>query len=114
MFLVKVLISGLLIAVVSSVARRHPGFGALIAALPLISVLGMVWLWLEKPDPSLMANHTEATFWYVLPSLPMFLVMPFLLRHGMDFWLVLAIGCSLTCVLYLLVTWVGSQCGLKL
>lgn len=73
---VKALLSGVIIAVVSEVAKRQPAFGALIASLPLISVMGMIWLWLAKPDAANMAAHAQATFWYVLPSLPMFLLIP--------------------------------------
>ena len=78
----KALISGILIAAASTLAKRYPGFGALVASLPLVSVLGMIWLWGEKPDAANMANHVGATFWYILPSLPMFIVMPALLRSG--------------------------------
>ena len=73
---IKAVLSGVLIAVISEVAKRHPGFGGLIASLPLVSILGMIWLWRERPDPINMAAHAEATFWFVLPSLPMFLVFP--------------------------------------
>lgn len=71
----KALISGALIAAASEVAKRFPGIGALIASLPLVSVLGMIWLWRDKPDAENMADHAGATFWYVIPSLPMFLVL---------------------------------------
>ncbi|MBF0875816.1 DUF3147 family protein [Gluconobacter cerevisiae] len=110
-FILKCLISGLLIATASGVARRFPGFGALIASLPLVSVLGMIWLWLEKPDRVVMSRHAEATFWYVLPSLPMFLLIPRLLRAGLPFWLALAAGCALTIVLYLCTTWALTRFG---
>jgi hypothetical protein len=115
MFLaLKALISGILIAVASSLAKRYPGFGALIASLPLVSVLGMMWLWSEKPDAENMAAHASATFWYVLPSLPMFLLIPLLLRHGAPFWLSLAIGCLLTVLLYAAMTVIGPRFGLRL
>ena len=115
MFLaLKALISGVLIAIASTLAKRYPGFGALIASLPLVSVMGMMWLWWEKPDAENMAAHASATFWYVLPSLPMFLVIPALLRHGTPFWLSLAIGCVLTIVLYAAMTWIGPRFGLRL
>jgi hypothetical protein len=113
-FLLKAILSGLLIAAASTVARRYPGFGALIAALPLVSVLGMIWLWAEKPDAGNMAAHAGATFWYVLPSLPMFLLIPALLRHGVGFWLALAAGCLLTVALYAAMTAVGPRFGLRL
>jgi hypothetical protein len=81
----KAAISGILIAVASEVAKRYPGFGALVASLPLVSVLGMMWLWHDKPDAKNMAAHAGATFWYVLPSLPMFLLIPALLSRAQDF-----------------------------
>lgn len=110
----KAAISGVLIAVASQLAKRFPGFGALIASLPLVSVLGMMWLWKDKPDAANMADHVQATFWYVLPSLPMFLLMPALLRRGVPFWGTLAAGCTLTVVLYLGMTWIAPRIGLRL
>jgi hypothetical protein len=110
----KAALSGVLIAIVSQVAKRYPGFGALIASLPLVSVLGMLWLWRDKPDVPNMAAHVEATFWFVLPSLPMFLLIPWLLRSGVSFWIALAIGCAVTIGLYLGMTWLGPRIGLRL
>jgi hypothetical protein len=110
----KAALSGVIIAIVSQVAKRYPGFGALIASLPLVSVLGMIWLWRDKPDVPNMAAHVEATFWLVLPSLPMFLLIPWMLRSGMAFWLALAIGCAVTIGLYLGMTWLGPRIGLRL
>ena len=72
-------------AVVSQLARRFPGFGALVASLPLISLLGIIRLWRDKPDAKTMADHIQATFWYVLTSLPMFLLIPAMLRRGLPF-----------------------------
>ena len=111
---IKAAISGIIVAIVSEVAKRYPGFGALIASLPLVSVLGMIWLWHDKPDVPNMAAHVQATFWFVLPSLPMFLLMPWLLRSGVGFWVALAIGCALTILLYLAMTALGPRFGLRL
>jgi hypothetical protein len=113
-FFLKAALSGLVVAAVSTVARRYPGFGALIASLPLVSVLGMIWLWHEKPDASNMAAHAQATFWFVLPSLPMFLLIPAMLRAGWSFWAALIAGCTLTVLLYLAMTWIGPRFGLRL
>ena len=112
--LIKAGVSGVIIAVVSELARRLPAFGALIASLPLISVMGMLWLWRDRPDTVNMAAHAEATFWYVLPSLPMFLLIPFLLRKGIGFYPSLLAGCGLTVALYLAMIAVGPRLGLKL
>ena len=110
----KALISGALIAIASTLARRYPGFGALVASLPLVSVLGMIWLWNDKPDAANMAAHASATFWYVLPSLPMFLLIPALLRHNIGFWPSLAIGCAVTVMLYGAMTWLAPRFGVQL
>ncbi len=111
---IKALVSGIIIAAVSEIAKRNPGFGALVASLPLVSVLGMVWLWRDTHDPIGMAAHARATFWFVLPSLPMFLAIPALLGRGVPFWLALAAGCLLTIALYLAMTWVAPHFGLRL
>lgn len=111
---IKAGLSGIIIAIVSEVARRYPGWGALIASLPLVSILGMIWLWRDTNDVTRMAAHAEATFWFVLPSLPMFLLVPFLLRSGASFWLALLLGCGLTMLLYYLMTIIGPRFGLQL
>ena len=112
--ILKAAISGVIIAAVSEIAKRWPGFGALVASLPLVSILGMLWLWRDKPDTVNMADHVQATFWYVLPSLPMFLLIPILLRKGLGFYPSLVSGCVLTVVLYSAMTLVGPRFGLKL
>ena len=110
----KAAISGILIAIASTLAKRYPGLGALTASLPLVSVLGMMWLWHDRPDAENMAAHAGANFWYVLPSLPMFLLIPLLLRHGIGFWVALVAGCALTIALYAAMTWLGPRFGLQL
>ena len=109
----KALLSGALIVAIAEIGKRLPTLGALIASLPLVSVLGMILLWNTRPDTENMAVHAEATFWYVLPSLPMFLLIPWLLRHGTSFWLALALGCVLTVVLYLLMAHFGPRLGIR-
>ena len=112
--LAKALLSGVLIAFISEIGKRLPTFAALVASLPLVSVLGMVLLWRERPDAENMAIHAEATFWYVLPSLPMFLAIPAMLRAGVNFWLSLGLGCLLTVGIYLLMMHFGPRLGLRL
>jgi hypothetical protein len=111
---IKAAISGIIIAIVSEVARRSPGWGALIVSLPLVSILGMIWLWRDTHDPVRMAAHAQATFWFVLPTLPMFLLIPAMLRQGLPFWLALAAGCAITILLYLAMTLIGARFGLRL
>jgi hypothetical protein len=112
--ILKAAISGAIIAIVSETAKRSPGAGALIASLPLVSILGMIWLWRDTHDPVRMEAHVGATFWYVLPSLPMFLLVPALMKHGAPFWAALGAGCLLTVGLYVAMTAIGPRFGLRL
>jgi len=111
---IKALLSGVIVAAVSEIAKRYPGLGGLVASLPLVSVLGMMWLWRDTHDPQRLADHASGTFWFVLPSLPMFLLIPALLKRGAPFWAALAAGCLLTMGLYLATLWIGPRLGLKL
>ncbi len=110
----KASLSGLIIAAVSEIAKRSPGIGGLLASLPLVSTLAMIWLWRDTRDPLLIAAQAEATFWFFLPSVPMFLIIPWLLRNGYAFWTALAVGCIVTMVLYLVMIWITSRFGIQL
>ncbi len=79
---IKALVSGALIAAASEVARRNPGWGGLIASLPLVSMLALVWLWRETHDPARAADFLTGTTLYVIASLPAFASMIVLLRRG--------------------------------
>ena len=111
---IKALLSGALVGLVSETARRNAALGALFASLPLVSVLGMIWLWRDTHDTARLADHAQATFWYVIPSLPMFLLMPALLRRGVGFWPALLAGCALTVVLYGVTVAVAARVGVRL
>jgi hypothetical protein len=112
--ILKAAISGVIIAAVSEIAKRSPGIGGMLASLPLVSTLAMIWLWRDTRDPLLIAAQAEATFWFFLPSVPMFLVIPALLRHGTGFWLALLAGCALTIALYLAMVLVAPRFGVRL
>jgi hypothetical protein len=113
-FVTRALLSGIIIALIALVGRKAPAIAALVASLPLISILGIVWLWRDTGDPRLLADHAEATFWYVLPSLPMFLIIPYMLRSGLNFWVALATGMALTIVLYLATIGIAARFGVRL
>jgi hypothetical protein len=70
-------------------------------------------LWRDTHDLERMADHSEATFWFVLPSLPMFLLLPFLLRTGVPFWVALTSGCVVTIGLYGLMIMLGPRLGIQ-
>lgn len=109
----KAALSGVIIAIASEVAQRRPGWGALIGSLPLVAVLAMIWLWRDTGDTARIAAYAEATFWLVLPTLPMFLVLPTLLRGGVGFWVALLASCLLTVALYLATVWLLPKLGIS-
>jgi len=113
-FIVKCVVSGVLVAVVAEVAKRSPTFGAVVASLPLISLLAFLWLWHDTGDKEQIAALAQGTFWFVLPSLPLFLVLPALLRGGVGFWPSLGAACALTVGLYLIMVWVLGRLGVTL
>ena len=111
---IKAAISGVIVALVSEIARRFPGWGGLIASLPLTSLLAMIWLWRDSGDSLRVADLASSTFWFIIPSLPLFVVLPMLLRSGMAFWAALAVMIAGTLALYALMFWAGPRLGLKI
>jgi len=93
---VKIVLTAGVIVVVTKVQEFSDRLSALLIALPLTSLLAMVWMHGSGQSPQRIANHAEGTFWFVLPTLPMFLVLPWMLRHGWNFWLALAANALLT------------------
>ena len=112
--IVKAALSGVVIVAASEVARRSPTYGALLVSLPLMSILAMIWLWRDTGDVSRIAALSQGTFWLVLPTLPMFLLMPALLRYGAGFWVALLASSALTVVLYLVMLWILPRLGVHI
>jgi hypothetical protein len=100
MDVVKLLVTALLIVIVTKVQLFHERLSALLIALPFTSLIAMVWMHKEKQSSTRIANHAEGTFWFVLPTLPMFLVFPWLLRQGWTFWPALLANCAMTIALF--------------
>jgi hypothetical protein len=110
----KALLSGVIVAAASEAAKRSPTYGSLILSLPLLSILAMIWLWRDTGDSQRIAALSEGTFWLVLPTLPLFLMLPVLLRHGLSFWLALGASCAMTFVLYLVTLWLLPKLGVNI
>ena len=74
----------------------------------------MIWLWRDGTGSGQLADYIQNTFWFFLPSIPMFLVIPILLRRGLPFWPALGLGCGLTILLYLAMTAALARYGVRL
>ncbi|HVA55431.1 MAG TPA: DUF3147 family protein [Gammaproteobacteria bacterium] len=99
-YAVKVVISAALIVLVSEIAKRSSVFGALLASLPLVSLLAFVWLYYETGDVRKISRLSLDIFWLVIPSLLLFLILPWLLRRGLTFWPSLLLACAATTMAY--------------
>jgi hypothetical protein len=112
--LLKALLSGAIVAAASEIARRWPGIGGLIVSLPLVSLLAFIWLWRDTGDGERVAQLAQSAFWFFLPSMPMFLALPAMLRAGWGFWPSLAAAVALTLALYAAFFAAAPRLGIRL
>ena len=112
--LLKALLSGAIVAAVSEIARRFPGWGGLVASLPLVSLLAMTWLYIDSGDNAKVAGLAASTFWFIIPSMPLFVIIPLMLRAGWSFAVTMAVAIAVTIALYALMFWAAPRLGLKL
>lgn len=101
-YFAKIALSALIIVAVSEIAKRNSGFAALVASLPLTSLLAIIWLRFEGAQVTQIAELSQQIFWLVLPSLILFLLLPVLLRYGLAFWLSLSLASAATILCYFL------------
>jgi hypothetical protein len=99
-YILKFFVSAIIIVLVSEIAKRSSGFAALIASLPLTSLLAIIWLHIDGSESTQIAELSSQIFWLVLPSLVLFLVLPLLLKQGIGFWPSLAFSATATIVCY--------------
>lgn len=109
----KYLLTAAVVVLVSEFAKRSDKLGGLLAALPLVTVFTLVWLYVERQPAEKIANHAWYTFWYVVPTLPMFLVFPWLLAR-LGFWPALLAGVVFTVLCFALFALLMRRFGIEL
>ena len=112
--IVKTLLTAVIIVGISEIAKRYTTFAALLAALPLTSLLAMIWIYIDTKDAGRIADLSISIFWLVLPTLLFFLVLPWLLKQQYNFWLSLVISSVVMIVFYLGYATIGKKLGLPL
>ena len=112
--IIRALLSGALVVGIGDLAKRNNTAASLVHSLPLVSLLALIWLYSGTRDTGLVGRHMTGTFFFVLPTLPMFLFVPWLLRGGWSFWPALGAGVALTVVLYFLTARLLSAVGIVL
>jgi hypothetical protein len=109
----KYLVTAALIVLISELVKRHELLGAMVAALPVVTVLTLIWLYVEQQPSARIANHAWLTFWYVLPTLPMFLAFPWLMNR-LGFWPSLLTSMILTGICFAALTVILRRYGIVL
>lgn len=99
-YLVKIVITTILIVLISEISKRHSLVAAALASIPLVSVIAMIWLYIDTRDVNSVATLATNIFWLVIPSLALFVSLPLLLRHGVGFYASLAISIAVTVACY--------------
>jgi hypothetical protein len=112
--LVKILVTAVLIVIVGKVQLFSDRISALLIALPFTSLIAMIWMQQQQQSSERIANHAESTFWFVLPTLPMFLILPWMLRNGWNFWPALLANCLGTVILFWLLVAILRKFGINL
>jgi len=110
----KYLITAFIIVFVSEIAKQSDKLGALISSLPLVTILIMIWLYIENQSIEKIANHAYYTFWYVIPTLPMFLIIPYLLSRGYSFSITLGISIVITFFCFIVTAYFTKYFGVNL
>jgi len=109
----KYLLTAGVVVLISEVAKRSDKLGGLIAALPIVTFLTLIWLYVEQQSVEKIANHAWYTFWYVVPTLPMFLVFPLLLER-IGFWLAILASIGITMICFIIFSLIIRQFGIDL
>lgn len=111
--MLKFVLSAAIVVAVSEIARRSTFIGALVASLPLTSLLAMIWLYRDTGDAARVATLSSEIFWLVLPSLLLFLALPWLIRRGIGFYAALSVAAACTAIGYVLMSVVLQRFGVR-
>lgn len=113
-YLIKVAISAILIVAVSEVSKKSSLIGGILASVPLLSVLAIIWLYLETKDVQKISSLSTSIFWLVIPSLSLFIILPLLLKMKIDFYLSLFISIVIMVWLYYFMIFILGKVGIQL
>ncbi|MEC9488643.1 MAG: DUF3147 family protein [Halanaerobium sp.] len=111
---IKTIISAVIIVAISEIAKRSSLLGAILASLPLVSFLGMIWLYIDTKSVERVAQLSSSIFWMVIPSLSLFIILPVLLRHDINFYLSLAVSTTVMVLIYFIMLAVLKRFGIEI
>ena len=113
-YLSKILITTALIVIISEIAKRNILFGGILASVPLISVLAILWLYVDTKNTEIISQFSISVFWLVIPSLAFFLTLPFLLHKGLNFYTSISLAIAITVICYYMMILVLKKFGISI
>jgi hypothetical protein len=113
-FILKLVVTVAVVLAVSEIAKRSSFWGAVLASLPLTSLLAFVWLYADTGNVQQVASLARGIFWLVLATLPLFAILPLLLGAGWNFWPALGVSCAVTVGAYFGLVWLLQRFGVQL
>lgn len=113
-YVLKVVLTTLLIVAISEISKRSSLVGSILASVPLVSVLAMLWLYIDTKDVAKVSALASSIFWLVIPSLALFIALPLLLKFGVNFYLSLAISSTITIACYFIMVATLNHFGVRL
>jgi hypothetical protein len=112
--IIKILISALLITAISEISKRSTLWGGILASIPFVSVIAFIWLYTETKSVEKISQLSTSVFWLVIPSLSMFLILPYLLKLKLDFYLALLVSIVVMILCYYAMIFILAKFGVKI
>ena len=112
--IIKTIISAVIIVAVSEISKRSSLFGAILASLPLVSYLGIIWLYIDTGSKNQVAQLSKSVFWMVIPSLSFFIILPVLLKTEINFYLSLLIATAIMVAVYFAMIFILQRLGINI
>jgi hypothetical protein len=113
-YLIKVLLSSVTIVVVSEISKRSTLIGSILASIPIVSLLAIVWIYIDTKDIAKIAGLSQGIFWLVIPSLIFFILFPVLLRKNIEFWLSLGVSLTIMIAGYFIMLFILKKAGINI
>lgn len=114
LYIVKVIITALLVVLIAEISKRSSLIASILASVPLVSVLAMIWLYVDTKDTDKISALSTGIFWLVIPSLVLFLTLPVLLKKEINFYISMGLSIAITVICYYLMITILGRFGIKL
>jgi hypothetical protein len=113
-YIIKILVSAILITLISEISKRSSFWGGVLASVPIVSVLAFIWLYLDTKSTAKIISLSYSIFWLVIPSLTLFLILPLLIKTGLNFFAALFISISAMILFYYIMIFILEKFGINI